>query len=197
MKTVGITGGIGSGKSTVCRVFSLLGVPVYYADDVARRLTEENTTIRTAVTGLFGKSSYDVNGRLDRSLIASRVFQNETELQQLNAIIHPFVASDFDTWKKKQTSSRYVLREAAILFESGHWKDCDRIILVDAPEEIRIERVRKRDGRTAEEIRKIISRQWPSEKKRTLATDIIDNDNSTLIIPHILTIHRSLTTPEQ
>lgn len=195
MKTVGITGGIGSGKSTVCRVFTLLGVPVYDADAAARRLMETDPEIKNGIISLFGREAFSEDGNLNRALIASSVFRNEQKLQQLNAIVHPAVARDFQQWKAGYAGVAYVLREAAILFESGSWKDCDRIILVDAPEDLRISRVKKRDGRTEEEIRTIISRQWTTEKKQSLASDIINNNEQHLIIPDILDIHRSLTTP--
>ncbi|MFN8152754.1 MAG: dephospho-CoA kinase [Bacteroidia bacterium] len=198
MKTVGITGGIGSGKSIVCRFFTLLGVPVYDADSAARRLMDADPNVKENVTALFGNKAYLSDGTLNRKEIAARVFSDPAQLEKLNGVVHPAVARDFHQWKQQQPPKQpYVLREAAILFESGSWKDCDNIILVDAPEEIRIQRVMQRDHRSTAEIRNIISRQWTSEKKRNQSDYVIENNEHHLVIPQILAIHRSLTTPQQ
>ena len=173
MKVVGLTGGIGSGKSTVARFFNELGVPVYIADQEARQLTDTDPEIRTAIIELLGKEAYQEDV-LNRAFVASKVFANTHLLEALNAIIHPRVAKHFQDWLKRQHSP-YVIKEAAILFESGSYKDCDHVILVQAPLEERIRRVMKRDGVAEEEVRARIANQWPEDKKAALADTILLN----------------------
>lgn len=193
MKVIGITGGIGSGKSLVCRFFRMLGIPVYDADAAARTLMESDEALRRMIKSEFGQAAYLPDGTLNRSYISGIVFSDPARLQRLNQMVHPAVAADFQQWKLKQRSP-YLLREAAILLESGTYHDLDGIILVDAPEALRIRRVKERDGRTEEEIRKIISRQWTSEEKRKYANFVIQNDSNTLLLPQLLSIHRVLMT---
>lgn len=192
MKVIGITGGIGSGKSLICRVFKMLGVPVFDADAAAKSLMETHPLVRQEIIRNFGRESYSGEGRLNRRYLAGIVFNDPQQLAVLNGIVHPAVAKDFEIWKST-ARSEYVLREAAILLESGTYKDLDGIILVESPEELQIQRVKSRDGRSEDEIRSIISRQWTSEKKRKYANFIIRNDNTTLLLPQILNIHRALT----
>lgn len=193
MKVIGITGGIGSGKSLVCRFFSMLGIPVYDADAAARMLMEGDEELRKKIKGELGPDAYLPNGSLNRAWIAGIVFSDPLRLEQLNELVHPAVTAHFQQWKSKQQSP-YVLREAAILLESGTYHDLDGIILVDAPEALRLQRVKDRDGRTEEEIRKIISRQWTSEEKRKYANFVVQNDSNTLLLPQLLSIHRVITT---
>ncbi len=190
MLKVGITGGIGSGKSYISRCFEYLGIPVYYADTEAKRLTNEDAEIRRKVSDLLGKQSYTTSG-LNREYVASKVFNDKNLLTQLNQIIHPAVEKDFVLWAEKQ-SAPYVLKEAAILFESGSYKNTDRVIVVDAPLELRIQRVLERDNTSREEILKRIQNQWPADKKKDLADFVIYNDNKTLILPQILRIDKTL-----
>lgn len=187
---IGITGGIGSGKSMVSHLFSLLGIPVYNADAAARRILATNTALQTDVLHTFGEQILS-NNAIDRSKLAAIVFHDEAKLQQLNALIHPYVFRDFEEWEKHQQSP-YTLREAAILFETGIWKQLDHTILVDAPEEIRLQRVQQRDNRSRSEIEAIFRRQWTSLEKRNLAWRIIENDEKHLVLPQVLAIHSEL-----
>ncbi|WPY97825.1 dephospho-CoA kinase [Christiangramia sp. OXR-203] len=173
MKIVGLTGGIGSGKTTVAGFFKDLGIPVYIADDAGKRLLEENSDIREKVSKLLGVAAYNEQVP-DRKYIANKVFKDKDLLEKLNAIIHPAVASDFQDWVSKQTSE-YIIYEAAILFEAGGYKKCDLSILVTAPHELKIGRLQKRDDSTVEEIEARMGHQWPDEKKAKLADFLIEN----------------------
>lgn len=190
MKKIGVTGGIGSGKSLVCKIFSLLGIPVFNADDEAKKLMNFNPDVKEKIANLFGASAYDNKG-LNRKWMAGYVFNDPEKLNQLNTIVHPATVKAFDQWVDKQNSA-YVIKEAAILFETGLNKQLDKIILVDAPENLRIKRITNRDQRTEENIRNIISHQWPSEKTRPLADFIIDNDDQHPVIQAVLDIHDEL-----
>lgn len=193
MKQIGLTGGLGAGKSVIARVFKAMGIPVYDSDLAARRLMEKNSHLREGLIALFGEEVFDADGRLERKKITSQVFENEELLASLNALVHPAVKTDYLMWINKQDSScAYVIREAAIMLETGLYHDLDSIILIDAPEELRIQRVMKRDGRSREEIKAILSRQWIAEKKRAFASFIINNDGTELILPIIIKIHQQL-----
>jgi len=173
LKVVGLTGGIGSGKSTVAGFFVELGVPVYIADLEAKRLTNTSKVIRKKIIALLGKDAYDKDG-ISRIFVADKIFNDKSILKRVNKIIHPKVALHFQRWMLKQTAP-YCIKEAAILFENGNYKNCDYIILVTAPTPIRIKRVLKRDMTTEFEIENRISNQWDDEKKIPLADFQIDN----------------------
>lgn len=190
MQKIGITGGIGSGKSYICTCFEHIGIPVYYADTEAKRLTNLNSNIREEISKLLGSKSYNSDG-LNRAYVASKVFNNKDLLNKLNQIIHPAVEIDFIQWANQQHAP-YVLKEAAILFESGSYKNTDHVIVVDAPLELRIKRVLERDKTTREEILKRIQNQWTTDKKKNLADFVIYNDDKTLILPQILRIDKTL-----
>jgi len=172
-KIVGITGGIGSGKTTVAKMFSAFGAPVYYADAEAKELTATSPEIRADLIALLGEATFK-DGVLDRKYMANKIFNDEALLAKANAIIHPRVAAHFKQWAAAQNFP-YVLKEAAILFESGSYKDCDVTILVTAPEEIRIQRVMERDQATREEVVARMENQWSDAKKSELADFIIEN----------------------
>jgi len=172
-KIVGLTGGIGSGKSTTAAYFSELGIPCYIADDRAKELMTSSITIQQAIINEFGAESY-INGNLNRPFLASIVFKDSGLLATLNAIVHPAVASDFRSWLLEQNSI-YVIKEAAILFENGGAKLCDQVILVTAPKEIRVQRVIDRDKCTKEDVLERMSKQWSDAKKKPLADYIIEN----------------------
>lgn len=173
MKVLGLTGGIGSGKTTVAGFFRELGIPVYIADTEAKQLMTSNEKVRSAIIDLFGEEAYE--GALpDRKYIASRVFKDKEQLEKLNNIIHPAVARDFEAWKKIQHAP-YVVYEAAILFEKGGYKKCDFNLLITAPLESRVRRLRERDKSTLEEIEARMSNQWSDEEKTKLADFIIEN----------------------
>ena len=172
-KIVGLTGGIGSGKSKAAAYFSELGIPCYIADDRAKELMTSSMTIQQAIINEFGAESY-INGNLNRPFLASIVFKDTVLLATLNAIVHPAVASDFRSWLLEQNSI-YVIKEAAILFENGGAKLCDQVILVSAPKEIRVQRVIDRDKCTKEDVLERMSKQWSDAKKKPLADYIIEN----------------------
>ena len=190
MKIVGITGGIGSGKTTVCKVFEQLGIPVYNADNSAKRLLDTDSILMNNVCLLFGNNIY-VQGKLDRTELASIVFSDTEKLRQLNELVHPTVATDFKQWTDRQNGD-IVIKEAAILFETGGYKALDTTILIHAPENIRIERVMKRDGVSSKEVKARMNNQWPEQRKMELADHIIENHNGNLIIPQVLRILETL-----
>ena len=188
---VGITGGIGAGKSMVSRIFKLLNIPVYDADSRARWLMNHDPGLRKGIIGLFGPEAFTDAG-LNRTYIAQQTFSDKTRLNQLNALVHPAVGTDYHTWEKNQKSP-YSLKEAALLYEAGSYQQLNLVIVVSAPEEIRIQRVLKRDPhRTKEDIEAIISKQWSQEKKEELADFIIYNDGGQLVIPQVLSIHEKI-----
>ena len=174
-KVVGLTGGIGSGKSTIAAYFKSLGVPVYIADDEAKKILYTSEAA-AEVAEVFGNEVF-TEGLPDRRKLASKVFNSPEKLRLLNNIIHPKVRQHFDNWLKVYTAEPFVIKEAAILFESGSYKDCDKIILVTAPEEVRIERVMLRDSVTREQVLKRMEAQWDDEKKEALSDYIIQNIN--------------------
>jgi len=187
----GITGGIGSGKSTVCRVFKILGIPVFEADKVARQLMNTNEFLKSGLIRLYGKGIYTRDGEVDRKKLAGIVFNSDFELSKVNKLVHPLVRENYLLWLEKQDSV-YVIHEAAILFESGFYKMMDLTILVTAPVEQRIERILYRDNTNEKEIRERMAKQWPDEKKRELATFELVNDNSRLLIPEIIQMDKKI-----
>lgn len=190
MLKVGLTGNIGSGKTLVSEIFRTLKVPVFHADDEAKKLYLD-PVIRKELAGILGPSIFDTEGRLDRGRMASLVFNDEKLLSRVNALIHPRVRESF-TAMTLETSAPYIIYEAAILIESGYFRELDRLILVSAPEPIRLERVMKRDGVTEQEVRQRMLRQLPEQDKLTLADWVIANDGSRLVIPQVLQINEEL-----
>ncbi len=189
---VGITGGIGSGKTTVCRIFEQLGIPIYYADERAKALMIENKTVVAKLKKLFGEEAYLPDGTLNRKWIGSIVFQDGKKLEQLNAIVHPAVIQDGEAWHKLQHNLPYTLKESALLFEIKSEIFYDKTIAVYAPKETRIQRVIERDGLTKAAVEDRIDKQLDDEKKRQLADYVIINDGQKMLIPQVLQIHRSL-----
>lgn len=189
MLKVGITGGIGSGKSIVCKVFKALQVPVYNADQRAKILVETNPEVRSQIIKIFGKNAY-LGSKYNRKYIAGKVFNNKILLDKLNSIIHPRVEKDFNEWVKKY-NTHYVIEEAAILFESGADKAMDHTMVVDAPEKLRISRIRERDGLSEDEIYERMQNQLPADKLRSLADWVIDNNDKVLVLPQILQLHHT------
>ncbi len=192
MLTIGITGGIGSGKSTVCRVFKTLGIPIFQADIVAKQLQNEDPQIRKGLMSLFGTKIYTNDGLLDRRKLANLIFNNKENLLQVNNLIHPVVRNEFELWKKHKTEYPYILYEAAILFETGNFRSFDYTIVVVADEGQRIERVMKRDQVTHEAILQRMSNQMKDAEKVKLADFIIENNDNQLIIPEILKLDQFL-----
>lgn len=191
MFKVGITGGIGSGKTTVCKLFATLGIPVYYADDAAKWLMENDEQLITQISNTFGPDVYLPDKRLNRSLLASLVFNNQEALTKLESMVHPAVQQHSINWMQQQTAP-YTLKEAALLFESGSYKQLDKVIVVVAPEEVRLKRVQLRDNSTLAAIKARMDKQMPDEEKIKLADYLIYNDGTQLLIPQVVDIHRQL-----
>jgi dephospho-CoA kinase len=187
MLKIGLTGGIGSGKSTIAKVFETLGIPVYYADDASKGLLNSNVAVKEAVARHFGNEVYK-NGELDRKYLASVVFNNKEKLDLLNSLTHPAVIQDAEAWMNRQTSP-YAIKEAALLFESGAAEKLNYIIGVYAPQHLRIKRVMERDGLPTEEVLKRISRQIDEEMKMKLCDFIITNNDQQLVLPQIMELH--------
>ena len=190
MKIVGITGGIGSGKTTVTKMFEALGVPVYYADDEAKKLMSSSLIIREALISLLGEETY-TNGILNRKFMADKIFNDKVLLEKANAIIHPQVAEHFQKWVTVQNHP-FVLKEAAILYESGSYKQCDKVILVTAPKETRILRVMERDKVSREEVEARMKNQWEDSEKEELADFILQNDQISDTKKQVKVLHRQL-----
>lgn len=190
MKIVGLTGGIGSGKTTVANFFAEIGIPTYIADQEAKALMNRSKVIKRQLIALFGKEAY-INGALNRPFIAQTIFNNTDLLEKMNAIVHPKVANHFKKWAKKQDTD-YVLKETAILFEHGGDKACHFTVLVTAPEPIRIARVMARDGKTENQVRAIINNQLPEEEKIKKATFIIENTTLESTKKQVLKLHEKI-----
>lgn len=189
-KLIGITGGIGSGKTTFANHLVKLGYPVYFADKEAKRISESET-ITSQIVKQFGPSIL-VNGAIDRAALAEMVFKDPEALKMLNQIIHPAVAKDFKEWLKKNSTYPIVFKEAAILFESGSYKNCDAIITITAPKEERIKRVTQRDHLTPVEIERRMDRQWSDKKKIKLSNYVIVNENLKIAIQELESILKKL-----
>ena len=190
MKIIGLTGGIGSGKTTVCKVFERLGIPIYYADIQAKLLMTSNSEIKNQLIQRFGEQTY-INNKLNKKYIAEQIFNNKENLNSINSIVHPVVRNHFKEWTKQQ-QAHYVINENAILFKSGFYKDTNIIISVITPEYIRIERVIKRDNTTTEAVKSRINNQISDEEIIKKSDYIIYNDSTNLILPQILKIHRNI-----
>jgi dephospho-CoA kinase len=191
MFKVGITGNIGSGKTTVCKIFEVLGIPVFYADDEAKKVMVTDDLLIAGIKQTFGNGSYFADGTLNRKHIAGIVFNNNDELIKLNALVHPAVFRTFNKWVLQFDGNvPYVMKEAALLFESDSYKMCDRTIMVSAPLDLRIKRVTQRDGISAEEVQNRNARQFTEEKKREMANDLIINDDTELVVPQVLNLHK-------
>jgi dephospho-CoA kinase len=191
MYKVGITGGIGSGKTTVCQIFEVLGIPVFYADEEAKDIMIKDPLLIEGIKTTFGQESYFSNGQLNNKHIASIVFNNEAELSKLNALVHPAVFRAFDTWE--ETISKdvpYTLKEAALLFESGSYKMCDTTILVTAPLEIKLQRVMQRDHVSAEQVKARMDKQLSDEEKIKMSNHLVVNDENHSIIEQVLNLHQ-------
>ena len=190
MKIVGLTGGIGSGKTTVAAFFSDLGVPVYIADIEAKRITNTSKIIRRKIVALLGQQSFTEKG-INRKYVADKIFTNATLLTEVNKIIHPKVKQHFIRWVKKQEGP-YCIKEAAILFENDGYKECDLMILVTAPEAIRVQRILKRDKTTSKDIQARMSNQWPDDKKIPLSNFVISNIDIIETQRQVLNIHHQI-----
>lgn len=190
---VGITGGIGAGKSIAAEVFQVLGIKKYDADSRGKWLMSHSESVKKSVENLFGQESY-TGGVLNRKLIADKAFHKPELLKQLNEIVHPAVARDFEQWVLENQEEKYILKEAALLFETGSYQSLHRTILVTAPEDVRLSRVMKRDPqRTENDIRAIMDKQWTDEEKIKKADDVLVNDGNQLLLPQILKLHEKIS----
>ncbi|MFM7218230.1 MAG: dephospho-CoA kinase [Bacteroidota bacterium] len=192
MKVIGITGGIGSGKSIVSSVFRHLGIPVYDADRAVHGLYEKHPELVKRIVEEVSPDVVDAKGRIDRKRLGAVVFADESLLKRLNRIVHPAVRKDFKEWMALHRSAPYVLKEAAILFESGTDKDCDFVITVVAPVELRVQRIRDRDQRSIAEIRKVIEKQSTDEYKMERSRFVIRNSAEEMVLPQVLAIHEEI-----
>jgi dephospho-CoA kinase len=190
MIKVGITGGIGSGKSTVCGLFAMLGIPVYYADNEARKLYDTDKELKAQIIKHFGEELYK-SGAFDKEKMKGIVFNHKEKLQLLNSLVHPIVRLRSAEWYSRQKTP-YAIKEAALLIESKAYSQLDRIIFVECPMALRIERVRQRDHLTTAEIQQRMNAQMPDEQKKTYAHHIILNDDYHLLIPQVLKLHEML-----
>ena len=194
---IGVTGGIGSGKSLVCRIFSCLGVPVYDADSRAKKLMTTDGILIGLIQKEFGTLSYHPDGTLNRTYLAEVAFQDETRLELLNSLVHPRVALDYQQWVATHTGNAYVVKEAALLFEAGSHLGLDKVVVVTAPEELRVQRVLKRDvHRTPDMVREIMLKQMPENEKMKKADYLLTNDESSLLIPQVVELHQRFVSRE-
>lgn len=191
MIIVGLTGGIGSGKTTIAELFSKqFGIPVYIADSAAKRIIQTDDELREQISDFFGEEAF-IDGKYNSSYIAKIVFSDAEKLKRLNAIIHPAVEKDFQKWVKMQVTP-YVIKESAILFESGSYKDCDLIISVVAPIHLRIQRVMLRDGVDKKSVENRIKNQWTDQKRIKYSNFVIKNQDKCKILDKIKIIHSEI-----
>jgi len=188
--SVGLTGGIGSGKTTVAGIFEVLGIPVYYADEAAKRIMNENPELKAAIIGHFGEGSYK-DGKLDRAYLSSQVFGNKEKLKLLDSFVHPETIRDGNEWMLKQTAP-YAVKEAALIFESGVDQYLDYIVGVYAPKSLRIRRTMERDHIGEEEVMNRMKSQMNEEEKMKLCDFVIHNDEQQAVLPQVIAIHRQL-----
>jgi dephospho-CoA kinase len=191
MIKVGITGSIGSGKTLVCDIFKQLGVPVFNADKEAKMIFGETEIVRQ-MTERFGEEIYVDKGMIDRKLLASKLFGNQPAIDFVNGLVHPAVRMKFEKWSANVADADYLLYEAAIIFETGYYKQLNATILVTAPEKLRLKRVTERDQVDEEAVMKRMEHQWPDEKKIPLADYVINNDGNNHLIPQVLAIHEQI-----
>ena len=188
MLKIGLTGGIGSGKTTVCELFKVLGIPVFLSDEASKNILNNNFAVREELTKLFGAAIYNAEGMLDRKVLAGIVFAQPEALSKLNHIVHPLVRNAFLDWAAQQKSP-YIIKEAAILIESGAYKDVDAIVSVYTPETIRIRRVMERDGVPRSAVEARMERQMPEIEKLNCSDYILYNDDVQLLLPQVVKLH--------
>jgi dephospho-CoA kinase len=196
MKKIGITGGIGSGKTTVCRIFESMGIPIYFADAEAKKIMVKNPSVKKQIKDLLGENSYHKNGKPNRLYISDKIFNDKDLLTSINEIIHPAVQIDCERWFEQLKSAQkyaYALKEAALLVETGNFKKLDALIVVTCPENIRIQRVIKRDKLSHEKVESKLKNQLSEDQKIAVADYLINNDGSESLIPQVWKIHNSFT----
>ena len=190
MKRIGLTGNIGSGKTIVASCFEVLNIPVFNADNVAKLLMNKDVNLKQSLISEFGKEVF-LNNELNRKYLSNLAFKDDSVLKGLNALVHPVVQEAFEKWSIQQ-SGAYVIKEAAILFESNTYQSLDAIICISCPEEIRLKRILKRNDLSEKQVRQRMSHQWAEEKKISLSDYVITNDNTCLVMPQILSVHSAL-----
>lgn len=189
---IGITGGIGSGKSMVAKIFALLGIPIYDADTEAKKLMTSDEVLMQSIVEAFGEASYYKDGSLNRSYLSRHVFNNSENASLLNSLVHPRVSNHYQNWAKEHAIFPYVIKEAALIYESGSYEQLDKVIVVYAPKALRIDRTLRRDPqRTKEEVEAIIGKQWDDAVKIEKADYVIYNDDSELVIPQVLRLDKT------
>lgn|SRR5690554_1621157 len=191
MLKIGITGGMGSGKSTVCNIFRNLGVPIFTADDEGKRLLNEDPTTRKQVIEMFGRDMYTSEGLIDRKRMGQLVFNSPVDLEKLNGIIHPKVKQAFESWAELHYQKPYVIKEAAILFETGYYQDLDKVVNVFAPREQRMQRIVKRDESSVEDVKRRMRFQFSDDERNELADFIILNEDGMQenLLPQVMELH--------
>jgi dephospho-CoA kinase len=192
MIKIGVTGNIGSGKTVVCDAFIALGIPVFNSDQCAKIIVNNNQEVKNELASSFGSEIYASNGLLDRIKFADLVFGDKESLSKANSIIHPHVRKAFSSFVQKHFDKKFVIQEAAVLFENNAHQHLDKIILVTCPVEERIARVMSRDGSSRQKVESIIRNQWPEEKMKELADYIVQNADSDAVLPQILSIYNNL-----
>ena len=190
MKRIGLTGNIGSGKTIIASCFEVLNIPVFNADNVAKLLMNKDVNLKQSLIAEFGKEVF-LNNELNRKYLSKLAFNDDLVLKRLNALVHPVIQEAFEKWSIQQ-SGAYIIKEAAILFESNTYQSLDAIICISCPEEIRLKRILKRDDLSEKEVRQRMSNQWAEEKKISLSDYVIKNDNTCLVMPQILRVHSAL-----
>lgn len=189
---VGLTGGIGAGKSLVSDIFKTLGVPVYYSDVTAKKLMIEHNDLKAGIIRNFGDEAYQ-GGKLNREYLSKQIFNNEGKRQKIHDLVHPLVQKDYLTWLKRHADAPYTLKEAALLFEAGTSRDLDKVILVYAPKALRLNRILLRDPhRSLEQVEHIMDKQMSDTKKKKLADYTVINDERKMVIPQVLEIHQNI-----
>ena len=191
-KVIGITGGIGSGKSLICKIFSTMNVPIYDADSRAKYLINNDIPLKTSIINLFGTNAYTSLGEYNRKWVASQVFKNPDLLKKLNLIVHPCVHEDSHIWVKKFPKSPFLLYEAALMRAAGDNNMFDKVIVVNAPIELRIKRIQARDNRAEQEIEDIIARQISSQEQLKIADYVIENDDKKSVLEQVLNIYQKI-----
>lgn len=191
MLKVGITGGIGSGKTTVCKIFEAIGIPVYYADDRAKWLMVHSPTVKKGIVDVFGSEAYLDDGQLNRAYVGRRAFGDATLLAQLNQVVHPAVFEDAYHWFRMQ-KTKYAIKEAALFYETGSYAQMDKMVVVTAPRSVRLARVMHRDNTSKAAVLARMDQQVPESKKVEQADFVIDNGGVQLLIPQVMKIHRRL-----
>lgn len=189
---IGITGGIGSGKSTVARIFQVLGMPIYDADLRAKAVMVQNSNLKKAIIANFGENAYFADGSLNRRFLAEQIFSDSEKAKLINSLVHPVVAQDYEQWLAEQENVPYIIREAALMIEAGAYRSLDKLIVVTAPEELRLQRICTRDPqRSKDEIRGIMAEQMPEEEKLKFADFVIYNDEKQSLIEQVWTLHQN------